>query len=107
VIVELSRHYKLAISILKDVEIYARYYGFTVRRSDYPFQVILDFELQRGMVWSVHCSGFTKRIDLQKLTKRGHPDFRFTERGFMSAKALVNFLNRRKSKDIRRAENEY
>ena len=99
-----SRHYRLAKSMLADVEAFAEYWGFTVRRDDWPFHIMLNFELCRGNVWSVHCSGFNKRLDVQRLKKDGSADKRCKERAFSGAKSLVNFLNRRKPRYIQRLE---
>jgi len=99
-----SRHHILAKSRLQEVEALAKYWGFSVHRDNWPFHIILVSRVQTDIRWSVACSGFTKRLDLQRLNKTGSPDGRSEERGFISAQALINFLNRKKSKEIKKVK---
>jgi hypothetical protein len=100
-----SRHYKLARAVLQDVEIYTRYYGFTLDFDwESPYHILFDYEIQRGMKWSVFCSGFNNRLDLQKMkvdtSGNWVEDKRFKERGFGGVKSLMQFLNNRKGKGL-------
>jgi len=87
-----TRHYKLAMKVLKeDCYKESRWRGYTVVEDDYPYHIIVKW---RKISFSVWCGGFTKNIEIMRITENGKPDDRFKERSYASAVAAFNWLDR-------------
>jgi len=89
-----SRHYKVAVGILGVLQTDLVNAGFAVRHDDYPFHIVA--KLRNGYnswMYSIHCSGFDTRLDVQLLTPLGEPVTDAGERSFHSNADVIKFLD--------------
>jgi hypothetical protein len=85
-----TRHYKLARKQIRKVAKEARKRGYEVRWGYLPYQLIIG---DHYFVYSVFCGGFIPAFNVQRLTPKGKPDFRYTERGYLRVDHLLNHID--------------
>ena len=96
-----SRHYKLSQKVLVKCEVEAlkRHYSFKYD-SKFPYHIIVIWLKMR---FSVFCDGFSKRIDIARLTVKGNPDMRTKEVGFMTVEGAFNWLDKTVTRLLKRS----
>lgn len=95
-----SRHWKLSQKVLLKCEVEAlkRHYSFKYD-SRLPYQVIV---IWRYIRYSIFCDGFSKRMDIVRLTVKGKPDMRTRGISFTTVAGAFNWLDKKVTEELRR-----